>query len=213
MVPDEVEYFSEHLELPVQWYLDHFDKLLASAPHRSTPYVLGEKSARYCSISSDRITLIRRLLPDAKLILMTRDPVSRHWAQAKRYFSKKRFDKYGGGVLSVPRDELFDFFTRMRRLGQFSRMIEAWTAVFPRGQLLILSQESTLAAPREAFDNALAHIGVSQNYDPESISLLMTQKNRGPSVPMPDDVAAFLDNMFATEREALRQFTRPKAGV
>jgi hypothetical protein len=153
------------------------------------------------------------LLPDARLILMTRDPVSRHWAHAKRYFQKERFDKHGGGVMSVPRDELFDYFTRMRRLSQFSQMVANWTSVFPREQLLIVSQERTLTAPRETYDAVLDHIGASRDYDPAAIGMLTMQKNRGPSVPMPDDVAEFLEEMFASERDQLRELLDQEACI
>jgi hypothetical protein len=200
MLPDEVEYFSDFLDQPIEWYLDHFTKRLAAAPARHTPPVLGEKSARYCAIARERIRLIRRLLPDVRLILMTRDPVARHWAHAKRHFQKERFDKNRGGVLGIPRDELFDHLVRMRRLSQFSQMIANWTEAFPRERLLIISQESALAAPGETFDAVLKHIGVSRDYDPGMITQLMRQPNRGPSIPMPEDVGRFLEEMFASER-------------
>jgi sulfotransferase family protein len=203
MVPDEIEYFSDFLDRPVEWYLDHFVKRLAAAPIGTTSPVLGEKSARYCAIGPRRIRLIERLLPDVRLILMTRDPVARHWAHAKRHFQKERFDKNRGGVLGIPRDELFDHFMRMRRLSQFSQMITNWTEVFPRERLLIVSQERALASPRETFDAVLKHIGVPRDYDPATISLLARQPNRGPSTPMPEDVGRFLEEMFASERTQL----------
>jgi hypothetical protein len=206
VIDDEIEYFSDFLDKPVEWYLDHFAKKLEAAPPpRVGSYVVGEKSARYCAIPLEQISLVRRLLPDVRLILMTRDPVSRHWAHAKRYFQKERFDKHGGGVMSVPREELFAYFTRFRRLSEFSQMIANWTSVFPREQLLIVSQERTLTEPKETFDAALDHIGASRDYDPAEISFLTMQKNRGPSVPMPDDVSAFLEDMFALERARLRE--------
>jgi hypothetical protein len=87
MVPDEIEYFSMHLTYPIEWYLDHFARAAKAALSQpGPPRVIGEKSARYCSITPDRIELVRCLLPDVKLILMTRDPVARHWSQAKRFF-------------------------------------------------------------------------------------------------------------------------------
>jgi hypothetical protein len=205
MVPDEIEYFSVHLHYPVEWYFDHFTQRLASVKAAlPASYALGEKSARYCAISPDRISLIRRLLPDARLILMTRDPVARHWSQAKRYFSKRRLSNQQGGVLTVPRSKLFDYFMTTRHLGEFSKMIANWTTVFPHRQLLIMSQERTLASPRAAFDAVLQHIGVSEGYDPGAIRFLTQQKNRGPKVEMPDDVAAFLEDMFVAERSRLR---------
>ena len=213
MVPDEIEYFSAHEDFPLEWYLHYFEQRIAAAPPRSASYIVGEKSARYCSLTPERIRRVRRLLPDAQLILMARDPIARHWAQAKRYFSKKRFDKQGGGVLSLPRDELFDFFVRMRRLSEFSQMIANWTAVFPSRHLLIVSQERTLAAPRATFDAVLDHIGLSRDYDPAQINLLVARKNRGPSIPMPDDVAEFLEGMFAAERNRLRDLLGDSAAV
>src|SRR5262245_39274524 len=97
MVPDEIEYFSMHLNYPIEWYLNHFARVRRkekSLPR--APFVLGEKSARYCAMEPDRIARVHRLLPDAKLILMTRDPITRHWSQAKRFFSKRRFNKREG---------------------------------------------------------------------------------------------------------------------
>jgi sulfotransferase family protein len=201
MVPDEIEYFSMHLDYPVEWYLNHF----ARAARGGTPpaRVLGEKSARYCAIGPDRIAIVHRLLPDAKLVLMTRDPIARHWSQAKRFFSKKRFNKREGGALGIPRAELFDYFERMRPLGEFSTMIANWTGVYPKERLLIVSQEKTLERPREAYDAVLEHVGVSRDYDPAAITRLQTETNPGPQLKMPDDIAAYLENMFAGERERL----------
>src|SRR5262245_61549499 len=137
MVPNEIEYFSMHLDYPVEWYLNHFARAKRESISPShVPHVLGEKSARYCAITPDRVALVRRLLPDVRLILMTRDPVARHWSQAKRFFSKQRFNKREGGVFGVPKDELFDFFEQMRPLSEFSRMIARWTTIYSEEQLL-----------------------------------------------------------------------------
>jgi hypothetical protein len=205
MVPDEIEYFSMHLGYPVEWYVSHFSR--ATRHTKSLPrtsYVLGEKSARYCAIKLDRIAFVHRLLPNARLILMTRDPIARHWSQAKRFFSKRRFNRRQGGVFSVPRDELFDFFERMRPLGEFSRMIANWTEVYPKEQLLIVSQEKALQHPRKTYDAVLEHIGISRDYDPTKVKLLRAKTNIGPKVAMPDDIAAHLEAMYAAERERLR---------
>jgi hypothetical protein len=206
MVPDEIEYFSMHLEYPVDWYVNHFSRVIRRTKVLPrTSYVLGEKSARYCAMTLDRIALVHRLLPDARLILMTRDPIARHWSQAKRFYSKKRFNKREGGVFGVPRSELLDFFERMRPLGEFSRMIANWTQVYPNEQLLIVSQEKALQYPRETFDAVLKHIGVSCDYELADIKLLREETNIGPKLAMPDDIAAHLEAMFSDERERLRK--------
>jgi len=214
VVPDEIEYFSAHLDFPLEWYLSHFARAARAASASSgTPRVIGEKSARYCSMPPDRIRLVHGLLPDAKLILMTRDPVARHWSQAKRYFSKRRFNKRGDSVLAIPRDELFDFFERMRPLGEFSVMISNWLAVYPPRQLLIISQERALARPRDVYDAVLDHIGASRHYDPVAIKLLQAETNVGPKLPMPADIAEHLETMFASERDRYPELLGDRTGV
>ena len=214
LVPNEIEYFSMHLDYPLGWYLDHFARRLKAAPSTSgTIPILGEKSARYCAIGPDRIRLFHRLLPDVKLVLMTRDPVARHWSQAKRHFSKRRINKREGGVLAIPREQLFDYFENMRPLGEFTKMITNWLEVYRSEQLLLVSQEGTLVSPREAYDAVLAHIGASREYNPAAIKLLHAKTNLGPEVNMPSDVADYLVHMFAPEQDRLRELYGDRASV
>ena len=125
MVPDEIEYFSSHLDRNLDWYVSQFEEVLASSPKKERlskgeRLFLGEKSAAYCALSPARIKLIHRLLPDVPLVLMIRDPVKRHWSHAKRYFSKTKAQKRGYDSLDS-RNQLKRFFTRTRRFSEFSR--------------------------------------------------------------------------------------------
>ena len=131
MVPDEIEYFSNHLDLPLDWYLAHFASALAGSPRHSPP-VLGEKSARYCAIEPDRIRMLHRLVPDAKIILMTRDPVNDTGRMPSVSFPNE--NSILARVVSplLPREELLAFLDDTRPLGEFSAMVERWTSVFPR---------------------------------------------------------------------------------
>ena len=75
MAPNEIEYFSSHLDRPLVWYLDHFRQWghLTLPPEAGEAFVTGEKSAGYSGLSLSRIRLVHRLLPDVRLILMIRD--------------------------------------------------------------------------------------------------------------------------------------------
>ncbi|MBI4486021.1 MAG: hypothetical protein HY655_08430, partial [Acidobacteria bacterium] len=120
------------------------------------------------------------------------------------YAKPRNREREGGDVLSVPRKRLFGFLTRTRVLGEFSLMIANWTSVYPPEQLLIVSQEHTLAHPRATFDAVLEFLGIAGGYDAASIRLLSKQRNQGPSIRMPGDVAEFLEGMFSEERQRLR---------
>jgi hypothetical protein len=204
MVPDEIEYFSSHLDKPLHWYAAHFCRdRLGMTDGDGSDGLVGEKSAAYCAMSRRRIRLVHRLLPDARLILMIRDPVARHWAHAKRRLSKPQHGRLTDeSLLSSP--ELFDFFRRDRHLGEFSQMIEKWLDFYPSERLLVLRQEQALTNPRMVFDRVLQHLGASTDYDPSSLTILTKRKNKGPTLPMPENIKNFLEDMFAAERDRLR---------
>jgi hypothetical protein len=137
---------------------------------------------------------------------MARDPVSRHWAHAKKFFAKQQLRNPDMAVLQIPRQRLLRFFEQQRQFGEYSKIVESWTALFRPEQLLIISQEKTLDSPKTAYDAVLEHIGVSSDYDPSLITFLSRQTNRGPKVDMPEDVARHLTEMYASERQWLREF-------
>ena len=203
MVPDEIEFFSSHVDRSLQWYLDHFKELVkdeaGAASAQDRRLVIGEKSAGYCGISASRIKLVHRLIPNARLILMVRDPVKRHWSHAKRYFQKEKSHQRGYDSLDS-RQMLFEFFKRTRRFSEFSKVIRMWTEVFPPESLLVINQEDSFADPVGIFERALRHIGVEPDARMKMKEVARNTKNSGPVVPMPDDIKAYLEKMFASER-------------
>jgi hypothetical protein len=214
MVDDEIEYFTSHIDRPLNWYLAHFEELLATSDKtkRLGPgerLFLGEKSAGYCGLSPARIRLVHRLFPDARLILMIRDPVARHWSHAKRYFSKAKAQRKGFESLDSWQ-QLQRFFTMMRRYSEFSKMIENWTDVYPAERLLVVSQEAAFAGPGATFERVIRHIGAEGVGAPRMKHALRNDRNQGPVVSMPPDVALYLERMFAGERTRLERVLRTR---
>jgi hypothetical protein len=205
MVPDEIEYFSSHLDRPLSWYQDHFhpaDDVISAIGEAA---IIGEKSAGYCALSLTRIKLVHRLLPTARLILMIRDPVARHWSHAKRFFSKEKAKRRGYRSLTSD-EQLRRFFVRTRPFSEFSRMIENWTAIYPAEQLLILSQENAIARPGETFEKAMHHIGASEDVGHRVLKhALRRDRNRGPAIPIPSYIREYLERMFSGERLRLHR--------
>lgn len=214
ILQDEVEYFTKRIHLPLDWYTGLFDEASPALSQSNASYRrpfeecrFGEKSASYCALPPRRIRLLRDLRPDARLILLIRDPVQRHWAHTKRFFSKHYFGKKGLDLSVISRAEIFEFFEKTRRFGEYSRMIHNWRGQFGSSQLLILFQEEIFPDPHKAYNQALVHIGVPP-VAPDDIDLgvlLGQRKNRGPDVPMPDDVEACLRKMFTPEYARLER--------
>ena len=123
---------------------------------------------------------------------MVRDPVKRHWSHAKRYFSKEKAKERGYRSFDS-RQRLFEFFKRTRRFSEFSKIIGSWTKVYPPERLLVINQEDAFADPVRIFERALRHIGLAPDARMQMKKVARNTKNRGPVVPMPDDVKAYLE--------------------
>ena len=69
MVPDEIEYFSCILTFRSSGIstISFAGLQIGGRNGLGTVALIGEKSARYCSIELDRIGMMHRLLPDARL--------------------------------------------------------------------------------------------------------------------------------------------------
>ena len=213
MVPDEIEFFSSHVDRPLRWYLDHFkelDKEEGAASARSRG--LSARRARAIAGSRRRgSSSCTGCFPMRRLILMVRDPVKRHWSHAKRYFQKEKSQERGYARLNS-RQRLFEFFKRTRRFSEFSKMIESWTKVYPPERLLVINQEDAFADPVGIFERALRHIGVEPDARMKMKRVARNTKNSGPVVPMPDDVKAYLEEMFADERQKFAEVLKRHSG-
>lgn len=207
MAQEEIEFFPDPISARLDWYMKHFSKDSPFLDRRNTAYrkpyedcIIGEKSARYCAMPEGRVKLVHRLMPDARLILMIRDPVKRHWAHAKQHFAKKK-----QAIEDLPRDIVFPFFERTRSLSEFSKMHDVWSRIYGPEKLLTLKQEVALAEPLETAKRTLSHLGIASDYDHDHTKKLHRQVNVGRSVPMPEDVRVFLEDLFADERQRLAE--------
>ena len=205
MVQEEIEFFPHPILKSLDWYIRHFAEDSPFLDVRNAAYrkpyencIIGEKSARYCAMPEERVKLVHRLLPNARLVLMVRDPVERHWAHAKQHFTKR-----GQNIENLPKDVVFRLFKRTKLLSEFSKMQKTWSRVYGVENLLIIRQEDALAEPLDIARRVLAHLDISADFDHQHTKRLYKKVNAGPSVSMPSDVRDFLENLFAEERARL----------
>ena len=209
---EEIEFFSSNLEMGLSAYLDRLAEgssaLDATGLAARRPYAecrLGEKSASLCVMPEARIRLMRDLMPDAKLILMIRDPVNRHWAHAKRFFGLRLFGTKGSfDPAAIPAGDLAEFFRRTKALGEYSLMLERWGGIYGGAAMLTIVLEEIARDPAAVVRQALAHIGAPADAAVEAGASLRKRRNRGPDMPMPEGVEASLLALFAPEYERLR---------
>ncbi len=157
-------FIGPHLNSPVAWKIEDYRRLFEA---RTTEPVAGEMSPQYlyyeCSPRA-----IRRLIPNAKLIAILRDPADRAYS----HFCHNRRD----GI-----EPLADFAEALaaederiaqgwwsafhyRNRGYYARQLKRYLEQFPREQLLILIYDDMLADCHALLMTICAFLGVDQNH-------------------------------------------------
>ncbi|MBX9580398.1 MAG: sulfotransferase domain-containing protein, partial [Gemmataceae bacterium] len=154
----ELKYFSSLWRWAgPDWYLDQF----APAGGR----LAGEASPSYALLPSDRIHLLRRLIPDLKLVVLLRDPVGRAWSHVKhtRHFREAHF-------ADAPADGPPDWRAGLAHpwvaaAGDYPGQLRRWLAVFPRDQVYIDFYERIAADPAGLLRDVFTFLGVDPAVD------------------------------------------------
>lgn len=144
----EIHFFDHYYGRGADWYLAHF-------PRRGEYPVVGEASPYYL-VHPDAPGRARRMIPEARLIALLRDPVARAWSQ---YHQKRE-----RGVEDLPFAEALAREDERLMLapeplgpawrhhsykarGEYAPQLARWLAVYPREQVLVLKSEEFFANP------------------------------------------------------------------
>lgn len=163
----EVHYFSRHFDRPLGWYESRFAG--ARRTHGTgevTPYYLFHPEA------PRRIAAVR---PQARLIVLLRDPVER---ALSGFFHSRRLGQEpldieaafaaeagrlqdAAPVLAVPGGEhaAHQFHSYLSR-SRYEEQLARYLRLFPRSQLLLVRTEDFFADPRPVWREVLSFLGV-----------------------------------------------------
>ncbi len=110
---------------------------------------------------------IRRVVPEARLIIILRDPVDRawshYWHQVRRGWDKLSFEKAleaEPGRIETGDLQQRDAFSYLAR-GRYIESLERLEAQFPRERILILTLEELKTDPLRELDRVSVHLGLS----------------------------------------------------
>ena len=213
----EVHFFDNHWDEGESFYQSHFPRTTTLQAHRvetGRPAVTGEKTPYYLfhPLSPERA---KATVPDAKLIVLLRNPAERAASQHKMNFNMgletlsfadaidaepRRVEATfraivdgaapsGGGPVA-----LYSYVSR----GRYVEQLDRWLAYYPREQLLLLRSEDLLTDPEATFATVLDFLGLG--YQP--VEFLRHNAARKPYAVDPD-VRARLDELFEQPNEQL----------
>jgi hypothetical protein len=142
------------------WRRDRYEALFDEAPAgalkgESTPFYLWDRRAH---------RRIRRVVPDARLIAVLRDPVDRAYSNWAHLWSD--------GLETIPdflsacaaeRQRIaqgYAPFWRYHELGRYGEQLDHLLSIFPREQVHVLRYKQLVDSPRETLDRICAFLGV-----------------------------------------------------
>jgi hypothetical protein len=139
--------------------------LFANASSRQT--VVGEASTWYFALPG-MATRIKAYNPDAKLIVILRDPVERAysaWCHARSDQLEPCEDFSAALAMEAQRGEV-EFLLRYRRMGLYSQALAEYQATFPPEQFLVLFYEDLRANPSATWKQMCDFLGIDASQEP-----------------------------------------------
>ncbi|WP_431124016.1 sulfotransferase domain-containing protein [Flagellimonas flava] len=151
----------KHVAFSFKWFFsDYSDEWYKSifAPFKG---LKGEITPSYSMLSKEDISRMYAMAPNAKLVLMLRNPIDRAWSHFRH--TKKRIE--GFTLDNFEESEILAF---MKSDGQvlrsdYVRTIENFTSIFPKEQLLIGFFDAIVEAPEQLLEEVIQFISTSND--------------------------------------------------
>lgn len=157
----EIHYFDrEILDKSIEWYMNQL------VDPRGTTKIRGEKTPCYAHLKIDSIRFIRKLNPGLKIILLLRNPVERSWSQARMEISKYNSRKLTDN--DITHCVFQSGLIRNSRRTDYRKIVENWSAVFPKSQIFIGFYDEVQNDPSALLSRICAFLGVSTQTNSET---------------------------------------------
>jgi hypothetical protein len=152
--PKELNFFSkEMMWKDLRWYFDQFE---TERPVR------GEICPQYARLKLNQVKRIAQLLPDLRVFLIIREPVSRTWSQAcyELGFNNKR------RLNQIKQAEFLRHIQRTRSLlyTDYLRTIRNWRTAFGDDALYVETLDALSAQPHQSYRELFRYLGADPRW-------------------------------------------------
>jgi len=217
----EIEYFSIDYGKGENWYRAHFPLRLRRLAYRvmGRPLLTFEATPDYL-FDPRAPERLKELIPDARLIVLLREPVDRAFSHfhhmARLGLEDLSFpdaiaaeeSRLAGQLEEMERDPLsrvlpFRRYSYASR-GFFAEQLNRWFEHFPREQFLILDSADFFADPRDTLARILDFVGASP-WAPSEFRNYSYTKTAAKNPKIPEPTATELARRFALPNKQLEQ--------
>ncbi len=216
----EIEYFSTDYDKGERWYRAHFPWKLRRtlARLRKRPFLTFEATPDYL-LDPRAPARARALVPNAKLIVMLREPSERavsHYHHSVRHgledldlpaalaAEDSRLEGEPERTAADPTTKALPLrrFSYVMR-GRYAEQLERWLEHYPRDQVLAIRFDEFTARPTETFERILDFLDLPVWHPPEFRNYSYVGSAEGTYKKAPEDVADYLADRFEKPNAAL----------
>ncbi len=226
----ETEYFSLNYGRGATWYRAHFPSVLRRRMFRqlrgsdplsfeATPYYLFHPFAP---------ARAARLVPEAKLIVLLRNPVDRAYSHYHHMVRHGREQlSFEEAIKSEPERIATDLerlktnpfhrplahhrFSYLAR-GRYAEQLDRWLSEFAAARFLVLSSEELYASPSSTYQQVLAFLGLPDNGSSGFRNYSYPSGSSGEHEPMGEEVRQWLLAEFEPENQRLYRLLKRDFG-
>ena len=159
-----------------EWYVSLF-------ADRGGKKVAGEVTPEYALIGKSGLKHLKRLAPDARIIFIMRNPVTRAWSQLLHLCRARKLD-----AESLSTSKLLDMTgeDRFKALSDYVQVLDSLAAVFPPDHVHLEFYEDIHADRSAALSRICAFLGVAS--ESRNFAGLGERHNPSQNVRMPSDL-------------------------
>lgn len=194
----EMHYFTHFLETPLTpEAITTYWRAFARPPGR----LCGEWTPNYLA-SPYTLPLIKRAAPEARILVMLRDPVRRFESGYNHEF-KQRFGPIFGPRLRMSVVKRYALRKESIWMGMYGAQLDILLRHFPRERILVLQYERCRAEPAAMMRKTYAFLGLDPSFQPSGFAEeVNTQRRVTP--PLSEDARSLLAEVYAADVQHVR---------
>ena len=215
-----IRYFDQNYARGESWYRSHLPSVFARErqARRSGGAVITGECSPYYLFHPAAAERAAQLLPNAKIIVMLRDPVMRtysHWKERRRGNAEQldfraalaaEDERVGQVEDRLRADPTFRSYPHENfsyaRQSEYDTALARWYANYPAERILVLASEDYYADPQQVLDQVLEFLGL-----PSEPIANRNVRNAAPGEDLDADVRAALTARFEPHNRRLAELT------
>jgi hypothetical protein len=172
------------------WYASMFEP--------SNEKKTGEITPAYSVLDRDTISHVHRLMPEAKIIFMMRNPIERPWSQ-----TVMRLDNVSKYRIGLTKErKIHRSLTRQssRARTEYLRTLKNWETFYPEEQIFVGFLEDVGFFPKELLRSLHGFLGVDPSFIPPGVERKVDSRSKG---EMPTRFAVYLAQSYYEQLKEL----------